>query len=146
VNRVSIEPVATIEGRRSARRRWWGPAAPKTVRRIAFMVIFMNDDIVANSTPSGQVAISRSVSSSITPSYDFIRLPWKGGNNSLRSRRCGLSSSEKSEPGPSISPSALPSATSSVPWGAVYTCLTSAGLETTTLGPRIGRLTVKASP
>jgi hypothetical protein len=108
-------------------------------------VIRIVDGRVANDRPSGQDASSRIVSSSTIFSYAASRLPWNGGTSSLRCLRCSSPVSAKNEPSPSTRPrfGSMFSARSGL---VVNNCLISAGSLITTARPKIGMLTVKASP
>ena len=129
--------------RRSSSR--WAPSAPNTARRIAFSVIRIIGSRVSNCVPSGQFAVSRSVSSSTIFSKFLMLLPWKGGVSNLRRLRWSAPSSAKTEPAPSIRLRLgwmLP--TSSVL--AVNSCLASCGSATITVWPNTGMFIVNTLP
>ncbi len=62
------EPSVTHGGRIRRNSSSSAPSAPKTARRMALSVMRIVDGRVGNAVPSGQLAISRSVSSSMIDS------------------------------------------------------------------------------
>ena len=105
----------------------------------------MVEGSVGNGWPCGQDAISRTVSSSTICSYAVSRRPWNGGTSSLRCLRCSSPASANSDPEPSTRPRFW-SRLSTVSAPVVNSCLISPGSLITTARPKIGTLTVKASP
>ena len=76
-------------------------ATPNTALMITSRVIDCIAGWRGKGSPTGQRAISRSVTSSIVRSYARIRSPWKGGSISLRRARCSVPSSRSRDLSPS---------------------------------------------